>query len=70
MIQKRRRAGRKVDYAANEADRKRLASYMNRTSFDSAGMKRSYSAKERFVRFFISVLGLALFLTGFFFVLF
>lgn len=70
MIQKRRRANRKVDYAANEADRKRLASYMNKNSFSTSAGKRSYSGKERFFRFLISVFSFILLLTGLFFVVF
>lgn len=70
MTLKRRRAQKKVDYAASIEDRKRLAAYMNKTNFNSTAGKSSYSSREKGIRIFISILGLSLILTGLYFVLF
>lgn len=70
MVPRRRRAQKKVDYAANIEDRKKLAAYMNKTNFNKMVAKRSFSAGEKTLRFLISLLGFFLILTGIYFVLF
>lgn len=70
MPLKRRRAQKKVDYAASIEDRKRLAAYMNKNHFTEKTGKKFLSFHEKMVRWIISVMGAVLLLTGLYFVLF
>ena len=70
MVPRRRRAQKKVDYAASLEDRRRLTAYINKSSFSGDTGKRSFSGKEKLVRFLILLLGAFLTLTGLFFVFF
>ncbi|MBO5760939.1 MAG: hypothetical protein J6S53_05280 [Lentisphaeria bacterium] len=70
MPLKKRRAQRKVDYAASIEDRKRLAAYISKNHFHKTAGKKFFSPGEKTVRFIVSLLGAALFLTGLYFVIF
>lgn len=70
MIPKRKRAQKKVDYAASIEDRKRLAAYMNKGHINKVTGKKNYTSSEKIMRLFIAGLALLFIITGFYFVFF
>lgn len=70
MTLKRRRAQRKVDYAASIEDRKRLAAYMNKGNFNRIAGKKKFSSGEKWMQAILCTLGSSLILTGLYFVFF
>ena len=70
MVPKRRRAQKKVDYAASLEDRRRLTAYINKSSFSEDAGKRNFTGKEKLAQFLILLLGSSLILAGLYFVFF